>query len=160
MLLCPRPDILTSSGWGKGPSRELGGDLPAKAQSHGGGEGPRTGILGWSALTSPSQEPWAGQPNSFCLQSAHVNHSPLGGAQTVRCRSSGSWGGRHLLKSHRSQVEAGPGLESRCPGYPDPGVQKDAPATGHLRTQGSQVECRSLGSGVPRGWMHLRKLGH
>lgn len=133
-LLCPRPDILTSSGWGKGPSR----DLPAEVQSHGGGEAPRTGILGWSALISPSQEPWAGQSNSFCVQSAHVNHSALGmvGAQTVRCRSSGSRGGRHLLKSHRSQVEAGPGLESSCPGYPDPGVQRDAPATGHLRTSG------------------------
>ena len=93
-LLCPRPDILTSSGWGKGPSRELGGDLPAEVQSHRGGEAPRTGILGWSALTSPSQELWAEQSNNFCLQSAHVNHGALGmvEAQTIRCRSSGREG--------------------------------------------------------------------
>lgn len=57
------PDILR---WGQGPSRELGGGLPAEVQFHGGCGGPKTGILGrQSAHQPPSPEPWAGQSNNL-----------------------------------------------------------------------------------------------
>lgn len=57
-------------------------------------------------------------------------------------------------------MEAGPGLEASCPGTLTLESRGMLQPLGTSEPQGSQLECRSLGSGVPRGWVHLRKLGH
>lgn len=111
--LCP--GALLASGGGRGP-RQMASEQPSRGR-----EAPRTEVLEWSALASPSQQLWAGQSKPFHLQSAHSNCSPRdSGALSIRCRGQGAG----VSAGKPPHLGGSPGalgvlaLESRCPCYP------------------------------------------